>query len=132
MTVWVMIVLVVVAITLVVVNLSGSKELFATRISGIWTNADRSLRIVIYDVDSVFKADIVWVKAGLDTLLGKSLIKNLKLDSRYMGVGTYLCPFTHRVLSVRLKLIDSEKMKLFINDEQNSLNLTEDWIQVKG
>lgn len=128
---WVLGALVIVAIAVVVIHFSGSQELLAAKIAGIWTNPDQSMRIVIYDVDSVFRAEIVWVKEGLDKLLGKAILKNLKLVSRYGGEGTYLCPFTNRVMNVKLIMTSAGTMKLQLNDEQNTFSQTELWSQLK-
>ena len=131
LTVWILVGLVIITIALIVLHFSGSREILASKISGIWTNPDRSIRIVIYDVNSVFQAEIIWARQGLEKLMGRSIVKDLRLQSFNSGVGVYECPFTQRKLTLHLKMQKSGVMKLQFRNSQNSLSHTEQWSQVK-
>lgn len=102
----------------------------ASKISGIWANSDHTVRIMIYDIDSVFQAEIIWAARGWEELLGKQIFKNFKFRHFSRGEGTYLCPFTKKQYTIKLKSA-SETLKFYLQDSDLNTPLTQEWLPVR-
>ena len=129
-TVWVLVGLVIAAVALIVIYFSGSREMLAVKISGIWTNPDQTIRIVLYEVNSIFQAEIIWAGEGLEKLMGKSIVKDLRLSSYNKGEGVYLCPFTQKAFLLRLQMFDDGILKFQFKSRNGKVSRSEKWKQV--
>jgi hypothetical protein len=119
-------------IVFLVVNLLNSHEKLGSRISGIWTNSDQSIRIMIYDIDSIFKAEIVWATNGKENLLGMPILSDLRLRSFNSAEGFYLCPFSQKKYSLKLKPASAKALVFHLRDEDANKTLhAQKWYQVK-
>ncbi len=115
-----------------IVDFITSHEKLGSKISGIWTNSDHTIRIMIYEMDSMFKAEIVWVKKGMDNLLGMPILRDLKLGTFNTVEGFYLCPFTNKEFKLKLKPTSAQSLTFYLKDEQtNKTTAAQKWQQVK-
>lgn len=105
-----------------------------TKLTGVWTNESRTVRIILHDIDSVFQAEIVWLGANITNsqLLGFKMVRDLMLKN-FNLTGTYVDPSTGLEHPLRLWWLGKNRIKLDIMSQINgSLKLIkeETWVQV--
>jgi len=109
----------------------NSAEEFGSKITGIWENADNTIRILIYEIDSVFQGEVVWTNAQNQRILGTRILHSVELMRFRLGKGIYNCPFTHQQYQFQLKLIKSELLSLHLHTQEGISVLKEQWRLIK-
>ncbi len=89
-------------------RLSYSIADLESKITGIWTNESNTLRILIYSMESRFRAEVVWTRNSEINLLGSDVIRNLSLKYFSAGEGVYIDPFTKHQFNLKLKLRNAD------------------------
>ena len=103
-----------------------------SKITGLWTNEDNSMRILIHGLESRFQAEVVWTKDIDDKILGSSIIRNMSLKYFSWGEGTYIDPFTKDQFKIKMKLKDTGRLRFHLFEKSgHSLLKTEEWKQVR-
>jgi hypothetical protein len=100
-----------------------------SKITGIWSNKDDSMRILIYNIDSVVQGEVVWTDNNNDKILGTTIIRNMHLTFFGWSKGTYIDPHTREQVGLKLKLKSTEKLCLQFMD--NSKMDSQHWKLVK-
>lgn len=85
---------------------------FEHSIVGVWFNEHLNVRILMYDVDSVFQGSVVWADSLNNSILGTRVVENLKVGFFNICKGTYVDPVTAKEYDVRLHLKGKNLMKL--------------------
>jgi hypothetical protein len=98
-----------------------------TRITGIWINSDSTFKVLIYDIDSAFRGDVVWATSEHQRILGRSILQNLRVRFFLFGSGKYTCPFTRREYKFRLRRLSKESLQLYMTDNDGKLVSNETW-----
>ena len=101
------------------------------KITGIWTNENNSLRILIYMVDSNYQAEIVWARGQEDRLLGLDIIRNMSIKCFRWGSGTYIDPFTKDQFSLKIKLHPG-KLQFDLIEKSGHVGKSESWTQIQN
>jgi|SRR6478736_2847346 len=98
-----------------------------TKINGIWSNSDRTFRVLIYDIDSTFQGDVVWASQDNQRILGRSILQNVRLKFALFGKGHYICPFTRREYAFQLRRLSRNSLQLYMIDAEGKLVSNETW-----
>jgi len=98
-----------------------------TKITGIWVNSDQTFRVLIYDIDSIFQGDVIWASHDNQRILGRSILKDVRFKFALFGKGHYICPFTHREYSFRLRRLSKESLQLYMTDTAGKVVANETW-----
>jgi hypothetical protein len=85
---------------------------FEHSIVGVWFNEHLNIRILMYDVDSVFQGSVVWADSLNHSILGTRVVENLKVGFFNICKGTYVDPVTAKEYDVRLQMKGKSTMKL--------------------
>jgi hypothetical protein len=85
---------------------------FQHSIVGVWFNEHLNIRILMYDVDSVFQGSVVWADNLNNSILGTRVVENLKVGFFNICKGTYVDPSTSEKYDLRLSLKGKSIMKL--------------------
>ena len=85
-------------------RLSHSLADMEAQITGSWTNESNTLRILIYSMESKFRAEVIWTRNSEVNLLGSDVIRNMDLRYFGRGEGTYIDPFTKHQFKLTLKV----------------------------
>ena len=85
---------------------------FEHSLVGVWFNESLNVRILIYDVDSVFQGSIVWVDSHNNSFLGLRVVENLRVGFFKICKGTYVDPKTSTAYDVRLYLKNKSLLKI--------------------
>jgi len=97
------------------------------KITGIWVNSDQSFKVLIYDIDSSLQGDVVWTDSENQRILGRSILQNVKLKFALFGEGHYICPFTRREYSFRLRRLSKELLQLYMTDGEGKVIANDTW-----
>lgn len=122
---------VVIGVTFLIFWWRNSPDELAARITGIWENADNTIRVLIYEIDSVFHGEIVWTTTQNQQFLGSRILHSIELSRFKLGKGIYLCPFTHHRYQFQLKLVRNEILSLHLQTSEGNSVLKENWKLVK-
>jgi len=101
------------------------------KVTGVWVSGDNTFKVLIYNIGSVMQADVVWTDADNKRILGKSILRNVKLKFFLFGKGKYTCPFTHREYSFRMRRLSKESLQLYVTDKAGMLISNDTWNLVK-
>jgi hypothetical protein len=105
----------------------NSAEELGSKITGIWENADNTIRVLIYEIDSIFQGEVVWTNAQNQSVLGARIMHSIELKNFKLGNGVYNCPFTHQQYQFQLKLVKSELLSLHLHTREGISVLKEQW-----
>lgn len=126
-----MVFLIVIGVTFIIFWWRNSPEELASKITGIWENADNTIRVLIYEIDSVFHGEVVWTTAQNQQFLGSRMLHSIELSRFKLGKGIYRCPFTHQQYQFQLKLLRNELLSLHLHTSEGTFVLKEHWKLVK-
>lgn len=90
---------------------------FESRLTGIWTNESKTLRILIHNIDSVFQGNVIWVDTNYrkEALLGATVIRDLELRVLAQGSsGIYVDPENGMELPFQLWLNGNGTIRLSV------------------
>ena len=103
-----------------------------SKITGLWSNENNTMRILIYGLESRFQAEVVWTKDIDDKILGSGIIRDMSLKYFSWGEGTYIDPFTKDQFKFKLKLKNSGRLHLHLFEKSTHLLLkVEEWKSVR-
>ena len=103
-----------------------------SKITGIWSNEENTMRILIYGLESRFQAEVVWTKDIDEKILGSGIIRNMTLKYFSWAEGTYIDPFTHDQFNIKLKLKKTGRLHFQLFEKtSHSLLKVEEWKQVR-
>jgi hypothetical protein len=103
-----------------------------SKITGIWSNEENTMRILIYGLESHFQAEVVWTKDIDDSILGSGIIRNMSLKYFSWAEGTYIDPITHDQFNMKLKLKKNGLLHFQLFEKStHSLMKVEEWKPVK-
>jgi uncharacterized protein (DUF2147 family) len=94
-----------------------------TKLTGIWSNRDDSMRVLIYNINSQVQGEVVWTGSNDDKILGTTVIRDMRLNFFGWSKGTYIDPLTHDQFQLKLKLKNRGSLCIHImefNDEKYS------------
>jgi hypothetical protein len=100
---------------------------FGATITGIWSNGDHSLRVLIYTMDSKMQGDVVWTNSPQEHVLGWNILQHIKLNFFNLGKGEYLDPSTGKQYHFKMRLVKKELLHLYVADEKGAPVLNEQW-----
>ena len=115
-----------------VIRLKHALEDLGSGITGIWTNSDESMRVLIYNMDSILQGNVVWTRQPDSTVLGSTVIQNVKLRFFILGQGTYHDPVTRKKYQFRLRIMAKNIMHFWLHDEKGQPVINEEWRLVEG
>ncbi|HEY5825145.1 MAG TPA: hypothetical protein VIT44_12295 [Cyclobacteriaceae bacterium] len=98
-----------------------------TKITGIWANSDQTFRVLIYDIDSIFQGEVIWTNTENQRILGRSILQGVRLKFALFGKGNYICPFTRREYSFRLRRLSKESLQFYMTDTEGKVVANETW-----
>ncbi len=90
---------------------------FQHSLVGVWFNEHLNVRILMYDVDSVFQGSVVWADSLNNSILGTRVVENLRVGFFKICKGTYVDPVTSKEYDVKLQLKGKTVMKLTAFDK---------------
>jgi len=106
---------------------------FEHSIVGVWFNEHLNVRILMYDVDSVFQGSVVWADSLNNSILGTRVVENLKVGFFNICKGTYLDPVTAKEYDVRLHLKGKSIMKLIVYHKgTHNVAFAQEWKLLKS
>jgi hypothetical protein len=101
------------------------------KITGLWRNENNTIRILIYSIESVLQAEVVWTRDIPTPILGEGVIRNLRLKYFSWGEGTYIDPLSKSQFRMKLKLKNPGQLSLTLWDGSNNVPAkVEEWMQV--
>jgi hypothetical protein len=101
------------------------------KVTGLWSNENNTMQILIYGRESRFQAVVVWTKDIDDKILGSGIIRNMSLKYFSWGEGTYIDPFTKDQFKFKLKLKHTGRLHLHLFEKSSHLLLkVEEWKSV--
>jgi hypothetical protein len=109
----------------------NSAEELGSKITGIWENADNTIRVLIYEIDSIFQGEVVWTNVQNQRVLGARILHSIELKNFKLGKGIYNCPFTHQQYQFQLKLVKNELLSLHLHTREGIPVLKEQWRLIK-
>ena len=102
------------------------------KITGLWSNENNTMRILIYALESQFQGEVVWTKDIDEKILGSGIIRNMSLRYFSLGEGTYIDPITKNQFKFKLKLKNTGRLYLRLFEKSShSLLKVEEWKQVR-
>jgi len=102
-----------------------------TKVTGLWSNEDNSMGIMIYGLESRFHGEVVWIKDIDDKIVGSGIIRDMSLKHFSRGEGTYIDPFTKHQFRFKMKLQKTGLLHLHLFEKSShSLLKVEEWRQV--
>jgi hypothetical protein len=102
-----------------------------SKVMGLWSNENNTMRILIYGLESRFQAEVVWTKDIDDKILGSGIIRDMSLKYFSWGEGTYIDPFTKDQFKFKLKLKHTGRLHLQLFEKSTHLLLkVEEWKSV--
>lgn len=106
---------------------------FQQSIVGVWFNERLNIRILMYDVDSVFQGSIVWADSLNDSILGTRVVENLRVGFFKIYKGTYVDHVTSKEYDVKLQLKGKTIMKLTAFDKETHAEaFSQEWTLLKS
>lgn len=110
-----------------------SESAFQHSLVGVWFNENLNIRILLYDVDSVFQGSVVWAESQNNSILGQRIVENLKVGLFNKCKGTYVDPVTLRQYCVRLQLKGKTTMKMTAYERNsNQVAFVQEWKLLKS
>lgn len=103
-----------------------------SRINGIWTNGDESLKVLIYSIDSVFQGSVIWTAQSNSKALGTIILRDFKIKFFILGNGTYTDPNTNRKYHFSMRIVGKDIMHFWLVDDSGVQVTNEQWRLVKG
>jgi hypothetical protein len=129
--VYLMVFLVIGGLTLLFFWWRNSAEELGSKITGIWENTDNTIRVLIYEIDSIFQGEVVWTNVQNQRILGARILHSIELKRFKLGKGIYNCPFTHQQYQFQLKLIKNELLSLHLHTQEGRSVQKEQWKLIK-
>lgn len=106
---------------------------FQHSLVGVWFNEHLNVRILMYDVDSVFQGSVVWADSLNNSILGVRVVENLRVGFFKICRGTYVDPITSKEYDVKLQLKSKSIMKLTAFDrETHNEAFSQEWKLIKS
>ncbi len=106
---------------------------FQHSLVGVWFNEHLNVRILMYDVDSVFQGSVVWADSLNNSILGVRVVENLRVGFFKICRGTYVDPVTSKEYDVKLQLKSKSIMKLTAFDkETHNEAFSQEWKLIKS
>jgi hypothetical protein len=106
---------------------------FQHSLVGVWFNERLNVRILMYDVDSVFQASVVWADSLNNSILGTRVVENLRVGFFKICKGTYVDPVTSKEYDIKLQLKGKTVMKLTAFDkETHNEAFSQEWKLLKS
>ena len=103
-----------------------------SKITGIWSNEENTMRILIYGLESQFQAEVVWTRDIDEKILGSGIIRDMSLKYFSWGEGTYIDPFTKNQFAFKMRLKKAGRLHLQLFEKStHSLMKVEEWKQVR-
>ncbi|HEY6437037.1 MAG TPA: hypothetical protein VIY47_10640 [Ignavibacteriaceae bacterium] len=106
---------------------------FQHSLVGVWFNEHLNVRILMYDVDSVFQGSVVWADSLNNSILGTRVVENLRVGFFKICRGTYVDPVTSKEYDVKLQLKGKTIMKLTAFDKETHTEaFSQEWKLLKS
>lgn len=106
---------------------------FQHSLVGVWFNEHLNVRILMYDVDSVFQGSVVWADSLNNSILGTRVVENLRVGFFKICRGTYVDPITSKEYDVKLQLKEKTIMKLTAFDKVTHEEVfSQEWKLIKS
>jgi len=101
-----------------------------SRICGIWSNNNNTLRILIYNLNTEMKGEVVWNESSKEKIMGATVIRDM-LITPFGCKGTYIDPVTQDQYRFRLKLKKAGLLCIRLFEKGGQLKKMEDWRLLK-
>ena len=101
------------------------------KITGIWSNRDDSMRVLIYNINSRVQGEVVWTDNSNDKILGSTIIRDMHLTFFGWSNGTYIDPLTQDQFRLKMKLKNSGKLDLRLMECKDRTDCVQCWKLVK-
>ncbi|MCW5909546.1 MAG: DUF2147 domain-containing protein [Cyclobacteriaceae bacterium] len=85
---------------------------FQHSLVGVWFSEQMNVRVLIYDVDSVFQGSVVWADSANNSILGTRVLENLKVGMFKKCKGSYIDPVSAKEFDVTLQLKNKSVLKV--------------------
>ena len=85
---------------------------FQHNLVGVWLNEYMNVRLLIYDVDSIFQGSVVWADNMNNSILGTRVLENLRVGMFKKCKGSYIDPVSAKEFDVTLHLKNKTILKL--------------------
>jgi hypothetical protein len=106
---------------------------FEHSIVGVWFNEHLNVRILMYDIDSVFQGSVVWADSHNNSILGTRVVENLKVGLFNICKGSYVDPVSSKEYDVRLHLKGKSVMRLTCYHKgTNDVAFAQEWKLLKS
>ncbi|MBL7869990.1 MAG: hypothetical protein JNM78_00155 [Cyclobacteriaceae bacterium] len=129
----VLILLVVGGLVLFMIKEQFSDADFHHSLVGVWFNEHLNMRILLYDVDSVFQGSVVWADGLHNSILGTRVVENLKVGFFKICKGTYVDPITSKEYDIKVQLKGKTVMKLTAFDKETHIEVfSQEWKLLKS
>ena len=102
-----------------------------SKITGIWSNRDDSIRVLIYNINSRIQGEVVWTDNSNDKILGTTIIRDMNLASFGWSKGVYINPLTRAQFKLKMRLKNSSKLDLRLLECEDSDDSVQRWNLVK-
>jgi hypothetical protein len=102
-----------------------------TKLTGIWSNWDDSMRVLIYNINSQVQGEVVWTENSNDKILGSTVIRDMHLNFFGWSKGVYIDPLTQDQFHLKLKLKNSGNLYIHLLECKDKKYCKQRWKQVK-
>jgi hypothetical protein len=105
---------------------------FQHNLVGVWFSEQMNVRVLIYDVDSVFQGSVVWADSMNNSILGTRVLENLRVGLFKKCKGSYIDPISAKEFDVMLQLKTKSILKVTaFNKENQSVAFAQEWKLMK-
>jgi len=98
-----------------------------TKITGIWSNRDDTMRVLIYNLNSRVQGEVVWTDSANEKLLGSTIIRDMHLTFFGWSKGTYIDPQTRDQFQMKLRLKNKGKLDLKLMECKDRADCVQRW-----
>lgn len=110
-----------------------SESAFEHSLVGVWFNENLNVRILLYDVDSVFQGSVVWAENQNNSILGQRVFENLRVGLFNKCKGVYVDPGTSRQYNVSVQLKGKNTLNMIAYESNsNEVAFVQEWKLLKS
>lgn len=106
---------------------------FQHNLVGVWLNEYINVRVLIYDVDSVFQGSVVWADNMNNSILGTRVLENIRVGMFKKCKGSYIDPVSTKEFDVTLHLKNKSVLKITaFHKNTQEVAFTQEWRLIKS
>ncbi|MBN8578095.1 MAG: DUF2147 domain-containing protein [Cytophagales bacterium] len=106
---------------------------FQHNLVGVWYSEQLQVRILIYDMDSIFQGSVVWAESMHNSILGTRVLENLRVGMFKKCRGSYIDPHTAKEYDALVQLKSKTTLKIVVYEKGTQTQVfVQEWKLVKS